>query len=67
MHRRFPRGRWTCPHEEREWHVQAERLGREIVATASPSLKRMLERDLEVLLGGVLIFEASVALEEVSA
>ena len=67
LRRRFPHGRLTCPHEGEAWHAQAERLQREIEATASPTLRGLLRRDLEVLLGGVLPLEARVRAQEASA
>jgi hypothetical protein len=39
-----------CVHGLESWHRQAERLQLEIVATVSPSLKRLLTADLEQVL-----------------
>jgi hypothetical protein len=50
MRRRFPNGKWTCAFEHDDWHVQAERLELEILATSSPSLRALLERDRALLL-----------------
>ncbi len=50
MRRRFPNGKWTCPFEHHDWHRQLERLELEILATSSPSLRALLERDRALLL-----------------
>jgi hypothetical protein len=39
-----------CEHGSEGWHRQAEILQREIAATVSPSLKRILNADLEQIL-----------------
>jgi hypothetical protein len=39
-----------CLHALEGWHRQAERLQLEIAATVSPSLKRLLNADLEQIL-----------------
>ncbi len=39
-----------CTHGSQSWHRQAERLQLEIAATVSPSLKRLLNADLEQVL-----------------
>jgi hypothetical protein len=39
-----------CAHSSEFWHRQAERLQLEIEATVSPSLKRLLNADLEQIL-----------------
>jgi hypothetical protein len=39
-----------CQHGSEGWHRQAEILQREIDATVSPSLKRLLNADLEQIL-----------------
>jgi hypothetical protein len=39
-----------CAHSPEFWHRQAERLQLEIAATVSPSLKRLLNADLEQIL-----------------
>jgi hypothetical protein len=50
LRRNFPNGKWCCPHEETRWHFQATRLELEILATASQTLKSILEQDLRTLL-----------------
>ncbi len=50
MRRRFPNGKWTCVFEHDDWHLQAERLELEILATSSPTLRALLERDRALLL-----------------
>lgn len=50
MRRRFPNGKWTCVFEHADWHLQVERLELEILATTSPTLKTLLERDCGLLL-----------------
>ena len=42
--------RLECEHGFEPWHFQAEVLQREIDATVSPSLKRLLNVDLEQIL-----------------
>ena len=39
-----------CAHSSQSWHRQAERLQLEIEVTVSPSLKRLLNADLEQVL-----------------
>jgi hypothetical protein len=46
----FPNGKWCCPHKDARWHFQATRLEHEILATASQTLKTILEQDLRALL-----------------
>jgi hypothetical protein len=50
LRRNFPNGKWCCPHEDAPWHLQAVRLEVEILATASQTLKKILEQDLRALL-----------------
>jgi hypothetical protein len=50
LRRNFPNGKWCCPHENAGWHFQATRLELEILATASHTLKTILEQDLQALL-----------------
>jgi hypothetical protein len=50
LRRNFPHGKWCCPHEDVRWHFQATRLELEILATASKTLKAILEQDLRALL-----------------
>jgi hypothetical protein len=50
LRRNFPNGKWCCPHEDAPWHFQAARLELEILATASKTLKTILEQDLRALL-----------------
>jgi hypothetical protein len=42
--------RLECAHGSESWHWQAERLQLEIAATVSPSLRRLLNADLEQIL-----------------
>lgn len=41
--------RFECPNASADWHRQARDLLREIEATASPTLQRLLRRDLQTL------------------
>jgi hypothetical protein len=50
LRRNFPNGKWCCPNEDAGWHAQATRLELEILATASQTLKKILEQDLQALL-----------------
>ena len=50
LRRNFPNGKWCCPNEDARWHFQAVRLELEILATASQTLRRILEQDLRALL-----------------
>jgi hypothetical protein len=50
LRRNFPNGKWSCPHEDARWHFQATRLELEILATASQTLRVILEQDLQALL-----------------
>jgi hypothetical protein len=50
LRRNFPNGKWICPHEETCWHFLATRLELEILATASRTLRAMLEQDLQAVL-----------------
>jgi hypothetical protein len=50
LQRNFSNGKWCCPHEDARWHFQATRLELEILATASQSLRGILEQDLRALL-----------------
>jgi hypothetical protein len=62
LQRNFPNGKWCCPHEDVPWHAQATRLELETLATASQTLKAILEQDLrELLAEGLLQSELEVS------
>lgn len=45
---------FTCPNADKKWHEQIEQLQREKTNTVSPSIKKLLDDDIDFILSSVL-------------
>jgi hypothetical protein len=47
--RRFPKGRWLCPHETQGWHLRLENAKRELATCSSQTVKDALLCEIALL------------------
>jgi hypothetical protein len=45
-----PHDSFSCPHSDAEWHEQALKIVRAIEDCHSPSINRMMEKDLKIII-----------------